>query len=606
MPNGLRYTLVSSLLILTFFGLPALPAQTPDEQQSAALILTQVRQATGGDAWSRVAEIHTEGTVLFKGETGTFQDTQDLCSGADVQHIAIPAFHYIRGNATRPHEDWEQDYLGYVQLKPGGKDPSEIDDLYITSNGWWSPHFGGASVSLLQPATDNGKTYDLLQFKVPGGSGFTLWINRRAHQIDRIVSSGSTTYFGDYRKVKDGLVLPFEQKQETPNGVPVLTTTKLTIFHSVRTIDFQPPFLTDYTMPVSGQVTIPAEDGLIFKMKINGQGPFRTVFDTGAENIVSANFAKRLGLKIEEAPVHFQAIGGAITVHTAHVDTLTIGDLTVRDQTFNVLDIPSGSGNPEMLVGWELMRRFAVRLDPEHNQITFFDAPHFHYTGTGTAVPLILSKYGNGAEIHAQVDSIPGIFLLDTGNQKGSFLNFGFVKKHDLVSALHARYKGYNGRGFGGSSPEAWFTRLHTLTVGDSEIRNPLIRLQTKQDGDYTDAGNIGQDILSRFTLTVDCMRGVMYLEKNTGWDKPEIFNRAGLILDPIDGVDNVMTVLPGSPAEVSGIKPGDSITEINGQKPTDDPNDPAFTQPVGTIVELTIRRNNTVRVYHVTLKDML
>jgi len=68
--------------------------------------------------------------------------------------------------------------------------------------------------------------------------------------------------------------------------------------------------------------TVLVEGGLVLMMKINGQGPFRTVFDTGAVNVVSTTFAKLLGFKAEEAPVHFGAIGGVITVHTAHVDTV--------------------------------------------------------------------------------------------------------------------------------------------------------------------------------------------------------------------------------------------------------------------------------------------
>lgn len=50
------------------------------------------------------------------------------------------------------------------------------------------------------------------------------------------------------------------------------------------------------------------EGGLVLMMKINGQGPFRTVFDTGAVNVVSTTFAKLLGFKAEEAPVHFGAM----------------------------------------------------------------------------------------------------------------------------------------------------------------------------------------------------------------------------------------------------------------------------------------------------------
>ncbi len=60
-----------------------------------------------------------------------------------------------------------------------------------------------------------------------------------------------------------------------------------------------------------------------------------------------------------------------VKFHTAHVDTLNIGDLIVRNQSFYVIDIPSGTGIPQMLVGWELLQRFAVRMDFQHNELTF-------------------------------------------------------------------------------------------------------------------------------------------------------------------------------------------------------------------------------------------
>jgi predicted aspartyl protease len=95
----------------------------------------------------------------------------------------------------------------------------------------------------------------------------------------------------------------------------------------VQIAQAQPAF-ADYTMPPSGQVTVPAEGGLTFQMKVNGQGHFATVFDTGAVNVISASFATQLGLKVEDNPIDFGAIGGGIKVHTTHVDTLSIGDKT--------------------------------------------------------------------------------------------------------------------------------------------------------------------------------------------------------------------------------------------------------------------------------------
>lgn len=217
-----------------------------------------------------------------------------------------------------------------------------------------------------------------------------------------------------------------------------------------------------------------------------------------------------------------------------------------------------------------------------------------------------MRKDSNGVEIRAEVDGVPGVFTLDTGNQIGLFLNSSFVQEHNLVVALGAHYRGYNGRGLGGPAPEAWFVRLHSLRIGDLKIADPVVRLQSQPDVPSANAGNVGQSILNRFTLTVDCMRGVMYLEKNTTWDKPEVFNRAGLILDFVDGVDTVMTVLPGGTGEGAGLKTGDSITAINGQAPSDDPNDPIFRQPVGTVLHITARRDGVVHNYDLMLKDIL
>jgi hypothetical protein len=363
----------------------------------------------------------------------------------------------------------------------------------------------------------------------------------------------------------------------------------------------------DYTMPPSGQVAIPAEGGLTFQMRVNGQGPFATVFDTGAVNVISTHFVMQLGLKIAEKPIDFGAIGGAVKAHTTHIDTLTIGDLNVRDQTFYVVDIPSGVGIPQMLVGWEFLQRFAVRMDFQRSELTFYDLRHFTYKGSGAAVPLILNKHGNGIYLDAKVDGIKGRFQLDSGNETGLFLNAAFVDKHHLPVSLHATLRGYNGKGLGGDSPEAWFTRLQTLDLGGVVLRDPVVRLQIAKD-DYLQklAGNIGQSTLKHFTAIVDCRHHVMYLEKRSDWDAREPFNRAGILYDGQDGVDEVKTVFPGSPADLAGIRSGDLITAINGIRPTGDANDPAFTQSVGTVLHLTVRRESVEHTYDVTLREML
>jgi aspartyl protease/PDZ domain-containing protein len=363
---------------------------------------------------------------------------------------------------------------------------------------------------------------------------------------------------------------------------------------------------TGTAAPTGWHVTVPAEGGLIFQMKVDGQGPYRTVFDTGAVNVMSANFAQQLGLRIDEKTIDFGAIGGGVKARTVYVDTLTIGELNIRNQTFYILDIPSDASTPQMLVGWEFMQMFAVQIDFKRNEITFFEGTHFHYPGKGEAVPLLHTN-GNRIDVEAKVDGIKGRFLVDSGNQTGTFLSSAFVTQNDLVQKLNAHYRGYNGRGFGGDSPPAWYVRLHSFQVGKLKIEGPITRLQTANDS-FNDklAGNIGQDILNRFIVTVDCKHAVMYLEKTPLWNKPASFNRSGMLVDYNHDSDEIKTVFPDSPAEAAGLRQGDRILTINGTKPSDDPNDPLFKQPVGTVLYLQVQRGEISQTYDVTLRDVL
>lgn len=373
------------LLLFTLLSIPLSFTQT--NASSAAEILASVRAASGGDAWDQFAECDSEGGIAVAGKTGTLRYSEDLRTGANVAHISIPDFGEKQANGSASGSNWQQDADGDIQLLHSG-DPWQIDDLYITSHGYWRPKFGGAAVKVLNPATEAGVTYDRLQFQVPGGHGFTLWINRATHLIDRIASD-STKYLSDYRNV-DGVLLPFSDHR-TGGQEQTVTMTKRTLQKRVNAADFAIPFRTDYEMPASGKVTVPARDGIIFQAKINGTGPYQIMFDTGSVNLLGRDFAKQLGLKLDSVSQKFGAGGGVIDTQTAHVDTLQIGDLVVHDQTFYVIASATTTGDePVGAVGYELLRRFAVKADYEQ-QLTFYDGPSFTYSGSGSRARILRS-----------------------------------------------------------------------------------------------------------------------------------------------------------------------------------------------------------------------
>jgi hypothetical protein len=499
-------------------------------------------------------------------------------------------------------QNWDQDAAGDIQLS-SSNDPVSIDDRYLTSHAYWRPGFGGAVVTVLAPRTQGSVTWDGLQFKVPGGKGFTLWINRETGLLDRIEGS-ITKQLNDYRSV-NGVMLPFIEKKPSGNGELAVTYTSRTLREHLNKAAFAIPFRKDYQLPPSGAVTVPAEGGLIFQATINSKGPFKGLFDTGSVNFMSETFAHRLGLTLDTQSIEFGTSSPATTqVHKAHVDTLRIGDLVVHDQTFYVADLPDDGTTPVFAVGYELLRRFAVKIDYEHQRLTFYDGTGFRYGGPGIAVPL--QFHGNGLVVEASIGEASGRFLLDTGNEFGFSISTSFTEKNSLVRTLGAHYLGYNGRGYAGPSPEAYLVRVDTLRIGKIPAPSVIAHLTTDPSDTNELAGNIGQSILGKFTEIFDCLRGRVIFEKTKDSGQREVFNGAGLIFDSFGHGLQVMTVLPGGPGAQAGLQTGDTITAIDGKVPGDEVNSPPFLQPPGTTLHLKIQRGNGTHEVSLTLKDIL
>jgi len=599
--SSLPVRVVFSVFLFCFYWDLALWAQG---QPSAKVILRHFYQATGGSAWQRYEECDSEGTATVAGKTGSLHYAEDLRTGANVSQVEIPALDEKQADGDGPMQSWHEDANGDIQLS-NLDSPDSIDDRYLTSRAYWRPEFGGAVVTVLAPQGEGSTTWDRLRFQVPGGSGFILWINRQTGLLDR-VEGKTPKELSDYRPV-NGVLMPFKERKPAGSEKLTVAWTRRTPREYLDAAAFAIPFRKDYQMPPSGEVSVSPEGGLIFQATVDGKGPFKALFDTGSVNILSTNLARKLGLKPDAKGLEFGTSSPAnVQAHKTHVDTLQIGDLLVRDQTFYVIDMPEGDSAPTLAVGYELLRRLAVRIDYEHERLTFYDGPRFHYSGRGTAVPLRFQGDGNALLVQASIGDASGWFQLDSGNESGTMIFTDFTVNNNLLQVLVPHFLAYNGRGLAGPSPRAYLARVNTMRIGDVQVPSVIGRFSTDPSDKRDFAGNIGQDILRNFTEVFDCMRGHVYFEPTVASARPEVFNRAGFIFDSFGHGLQVMTVLPESPGASAGVEDGDVITAINGKTPDDDMNQPAFLQPSGTQLHLTIQHGTDSRKVTVTLRDVL
>jgi hypothetical protein len=384
----------------------------------------------------------------------------------------------------------------------------------------------------------------------------------------------------------------------------------LLLTSSPSAISQAPP--RDFHFESSGQTTVALSDQSIIEVTINGKGPFKLFFDTGAAvNILNPEVIAQLGLPAEGNEGELHGInGGKIDAKIYHADQVRIGDLTLTGQAFYSVPIPLPGTEIVGAVGYELMSRLVIKADNEHHQLTFYDPAHFAYNDVGEKLELLPDDRQLVA--HASIGKAQGEFVLDTGaaGSIGIGVNPEFTQQNHLLHHLfHHYYHGVFSGGADGNGPAATLARIKTLCLGTLCV--PRIIGEFKDGDDKSQyAGRIANDVLSRFTFTIDWQHRAVYLKKNSLWDQTTVYNQTGLLLDPATSGSSlvVIDVYPRSPASRARIREGDRIELIDNRPPqyTWYQDDPALFQSAGTVVTLTVQRDKSSREIKLKLKDIL
>jgi len=126
--------------------------------------------------------------------------------------------------------------------------------------------------------------------------------------------------------------------------------------------------------------------------------------------------------------------------------------------------------------------------------------------------------------------------------------------------------------GFGGTF-ESRVTRARSLAIGPYSWDKPLVSLSQAATGAFASedyAGNVGNQLLERFKVTLDYEHRALHLEPGARFKKPDSFSRSGLQLAREGSMVRAAQVVAGSPAAKAKIQPGDEVVEIAGRPAAD------------------------------------
>lgn len=315
-----------------------------------------------------------------------------------------------------------------------------------------------------------------------------------------------------------------------------------------------------------------ASEHIYLDVEINGKGPFKFIFDTGAVNVLTPEAAQRLGLATS-GEITAKGTGGVQSASEAKVESIRIGEVTLRDQQFYVLELPSSDvtgRKVDGLIGHGWLSVLPTKIDYAGSRITFYPAKGYRYAGPASGLPLRLR--GTRPQVEAIVDGIPGKFTVDTGSSGSLILFPAFVAKNDLMAKYQPKTRVMSAVGVGGPV-YSWVTRAGHLELSGDKIDRPLTYLSLARAGAATDdktAGSLGFGVLRRFSITFDYPDGKVYFEPNGSIGSPDSADRSGLRVETSADGFKVVFVAEGSPGASAGLKAGDVIRTVDGRPAAD------------------------------------
>lgn len=575
-----RFSLPAAFVIFMLTAASAHAASTIDPHA----IFAAMKAASGGARWDDVAEIDFRATLSQGGLKGQMIVHRELRTGRSAVSFNLGTTH--GGNGYDGKVAWFRDEKGLVTPRSSARARRRaMTNAYIVRNGWFkSAHDDPAAMRYLGDRRDGGRRFQLIEITPARGIAVEVWIDAHSHLLARVHKPGDagktvTTYYSDYRDV-DGLRLPFMLRMShgTAQYDSVIRIDRWRVRNRAVAANFvRPPSRVSDARIVGGGASaeVPFESYaslILVKVSINGGAPLPFILDTGGLNLLTPAAAGKLGIRGQgDLPVH--GVGGKTqSLRIAQVKTYRLGDVQLDDQQFLIIKLPElltyrGHKTPIAgLIGYEVLRRFVTRIDYGRDRLTLTPVGEFHYRGDGHEVPLTFA--GRTPQVRARVNGVTGVFKLDTGDSGGLTLFAAFARAHDI--ALAGRVSTAIAAGVGGSV-ESRSGRVNGFAIGGFELSHPVADLVDPRAGAFASkvlAGNIGRDILSRFTLTLDYERQRLYLEPDERFAEPfrNESSRSGLHLNRLDPDTLIVAVVDGgSAAQAAGLRAGDKVVALDG-----------------------------------------
>ena len=322
------------------------------------------------------------------------------------------------------------------------------------------------------------------------------------------------------------------------------------------------------------------------------------ILDTGSGGIsLDSTTTKELKIFTQPSDRTIRGIAGIRTVEFAYNHSLKLPGLQVDSLNFHVNDYELLSAvygvKIDGIIGFSFLSKFIVRINYETQVIEVFSNGTFKYPKGGhmlrpviAGLPMQYAYLKEGRELSAR-------FFLDTGAGVCLMLSEEFVNDSAIISPKRKRYTTVT-EGIGGKK-EMNLTILKEFKLGPYKFKKMPVFIFDDEFNltSYPFLGGlIGNDLLRRFNIVLNYAAREFHLMPNAHFRDPFDYSYSGLGLIATATDIRVSDVIPGSPADVAGLKVDDVVVGLENNLSNNLNAYKAMLQQQGSKVRFIIRRN--------------
>ncbi len=318
---------------------------------------------------------------------------------------------------------------------------------------------------------------------------------------------------------------------------------------------------------------------VVIPIFVNEKGPYNFILDTGVDPLIITDSSivdpSQLN-NLRRVRINGSGEGDEITAYISNNISAKVGEASMKYVPTVILkeDVFNLSSYLGMkihgLIGYSFFNSFIVKINYAQSRVSF-SLPQTRKKVNWNKLDLEFldnKPYINVAIQVPDLGKIKAKLIIDCGASHALSLE---AYNEGVFPLPNPNFQANLGVGLGGKI-NGNIGRINSIQLGSYTLKNVLTSFPNYSDvaakaKQKQRTGNLGADILKKFTVIFDYQDAAMYLKKNNRFSETFEHDMSGIELYVDDKQYNrvfISRVEPASPAEKAGILANDEILSIN------------------------------------------